>query len=142
MYPYRKKDPPAEKAIPETERNTETGMLLFQVFAAEGAYPVENALVTVTGENGFSEQAVTDESGKTKVFFLSAPDSALSQLPAQGKVYASCSAAVRAAGYLPVVFENIPVFSGITSIQPVSLIPSLGRKQGERVDIVEEEPKL
>ena len=65
----------------------------------------------------------SDNSGKTKVFSLPTPDKNLSMAPdLSQRPYAVYNMLVESDGFLKNIHLNIPVFSGITSIQRSDLI--------------------
>ena len=55
-----------------------------------------------------------------------APDKSLSLSPGSYKPYSTYDISVSADGYLTEYFYDVPVFEGITSLQPVSLKPDVG----------------
>lgn len=108
-------------------QNDQNGRLLGVVTSFNSLYPVENARVTVfRGEyedNDVIDSDRTDQSGKTKVFSLPTPDKSLSMSPDLAETpYAIYNMAVEADGFLTNIHLNIPVFSGITSIQRSDMI--------------------
>ncbi len=124
---------------PKAEMKPETnGNLLAVVTTIRTLYPVSNAKVTVfTGdyENmNVVDYAFTDQSGRTKVFNLPTPQKSLS-LDSTNEVvpYAVYNMLVQADGYVDNVHLNIPVFSGVTSIQGSNVI--LKETAGDNMDI-------
>lgn len=106
----------------------ETGLLSAAVTAVAGIYPVSGARVTVfTGspENmTVLESDTTDNSGKTKQFRLTAPARELSMnAGATAAPYTLYNLLVSADGFLDNIHLNIPIFSGITSVQKSDLLP-------------------
>ncbi len=124
---------PQPKITPQS-----SGKLLAVVTTVRTLYPVPNAKVTVfTGdyENmNVVDTSLTDQSGRTKVFTLPAPSNALSldkdnkQIP-----YAVYNMLVEADGYIDNIHLNIPVFSGVTSIQGSNML--LKETAGANMDI-------
>ncbi len=113
-------------------QNTQTGGLLGVVTSFRSLYPVENAKITVFSGNVDDMKIIdtdfTDRSGRTKVFSLSAPDKNLSMSPDLAETpYSLYNMMVEADGFLKNIHLNIPVFSGITSIQRSDLILSEDR---------------
>ena len=105
----------------------QTGKLLGVITSFNSLYPVENAKVTVfTGEYEdmtVIDTDITDRSGKTKVFSLPTPDKNLSMAPDLAETpYAVYNMLVESDGFLKNIHLNIPVFSGITSVQRSDLI--------------------
>lgn len=104
------------------------GKLVVRVFAASGAVPVPNATVIVrSSQNGAPVQVIgvltTDESGLTTPLSIVTPPLSESFIPGGNQPFSEISAEISADGYLTSVNINIPIYPGITSIQPVSLIP-------------------
>ncbi|MBQ3548040.1 MAG: hypothetical protein IJA44_06170 [Clostridia bacterium] len=115
---------PTPVAPPPTDQ---TGKLLGVITSFNSLYPVENAKVTVfTGEYEnmtVIDTDLTDRSGKTKVFSLPTPDKNLSMAPDLSETpYAVYNMLVESDGFLKNIHLNIPVFSGITSVQRSDLI--------------------
>lgn len=106
---------------------TATGYLSVAVRTAEGAIPIEGALVTVRGEKDGEGDAIasflTDGSGLTPRIFLPTAPRERSTSPGFNVPYATYSVDVSSQGYHSNLYTNIPIFDGITSIQTVNLIP-------------------
>ena len=121
---------PPQNSMPtptSPSQNTQTGGLLGIVTSFRGLYPAENAKVTIfTGDIDnmqIIDSDFTDRSGRTKVFSLSAPDKNLSMSPDLAETpYSLYNMMVEADGFLKNIHLNIPVFSGITSIQRSDMI--------------------
>jgi len=113
-----------------SEKNPSTGLLRFLVFTARSALPVKGAVCKISKNiNGsvltmFS--LVTDESGQTPIVYLPTRPKSESQTPSEDGVppYAVYDAIVSAEGFDNVIYKNIPIFSGILSVQRVAMIPS------------------
>ena len=153
MYPYFQKNIPlhtAESAADPIRRflteNPAFGTLIFQVTGRQGAFPVAGATVTITkaldDRLGISVTVITDENGKTAPISLPAPDRALSQSPNNGIVFAAYQAEITAPNYVTTEIRDLPVFDGITTIQPVSLSPDFGQKTRPPEEIEDKEPDL
>lgn len=106
---------------------TDTGYLIVQAYTARRALPVEGAHVTVSRTlpdgSTLKEIAVTDQNGKTRSIPLPAANPELSQKPGIEHPYITYNIQITADGYIPVRDFNVPLFGGITAIQPVELIP-------------------
>lgn len=112
-----------------------TGYLLVHVATAGGAIPLEGArvdILTYQPESQSEPQTrgdtvaslVSGTDGNTVRIPLSAPPKALSESPnATATPYALYSAVVTLDGYYSQSYAGIPIFDGISSIQPVILIP-------------------
>lgn len=104
------------------------GFLQFDVFTAGGAYPVQNALVTVTKKlpsgSGLVRILFTDRNGRTPTITLPAPSRALSQTPGSTvRPFSEYNVTVRAKGFYTIKDINIPIFAGVKTVQPIDLIP-------------------
>lgn len=103
------------------------GGLVVNATTLRGLYPVPNALVTVfsgsVSDKKIVESGVTDQSGKSELFKLKTEPKADS-LEANGSVpYTSYNLSVQSDGYVEQIAMNVPVFSGVISVQNVDLLP-------------------
>ncbi|MCH5196818.1 MAG: hypothetical protein J1F28_08885 [Oscillospiraceae bacterium] len=116
-------------SVEEFEKNNRgAGTLMFRIFTANEALPVENAVCTVTkvfnGKQHIFYTLLTDESGRTTAVLLPAPSRELSQDPDNRiRPYAAYDAVVSHKGFADVVFRDIPIFDGVNSIQQVGMVP-------------------
>ena len=104
------------------------GTLSVRSYTAGGAIPVSNALVRIHGaeeENRFiSYSLITDEDGMTPIVELPTYSKEFSVIPnPAGKPYSIYNIEILAEGYLPKRISGIPIFSGVYSLLPVSLLP-------------------
>lgn len=108
-----------------------TGYLIVRVSTASGAIPVSEATVAIRSGNGKEwgdKGAVvqilhTDRDGNTPRLALPAPPRTNSTQPGSMVPYASYQIDVSADGYYRQYFTGVPVYDGVTSIQPAALIP-------------------
>lgn len=157
MYPYfQKKQEPTLNSRETTLidplrsfflQNPAYGKLLFQVTGGQGTFPVGDATVVlskkISDRHTFSVTTTTDESGKTDEISLPAPDKSLSQSPGGENVFAVYEALISAVGMHTVSVHDIPVFDGITTIQPVNLTPDLdSERQKQTESVTDTEPNL
>ncbi len=124
---------------------SESGYLKARVFTALGAIPIEGASVKISSADGVTPSVahdlVTDRSGETMTVSLPAPPRSLSNAPGGQVPYALYRIEAYAEGYAPYEALNVPVFSEILSVQPISLIPLAERDDAPTpLPIVEEEP--
>ena len=111
------------------KNNPQTGSLRFQVYAANQAFPVPSARVTVVleleSETRELFDGLTDINGVIDDIVLPAPDRMMSQSPSDSPAlpYSSYTAVVEHPEFAGAKFTDIPVFSGIKSVQGVELIP-------------------
>lgn len=107
------------------------GYLVIHVTTARGSIPVEGAQVTVRnfleepteGRGDVIATLISGTDGNTVILPLDAPPRAQSMKPGNGKPYASYIAEIRMEGYYDQIYSGIPIFDGITAIQPADLIP-------------------
>ena len=154
MYPYFQKNTPIQAAESHSadpirtflSQNPSFGTLIFQVTGGQGAFPVPKASVHISKKLNdslsFSITILTDESGKTIPISLPAPDKKLSQSPNNGIVYAVYQAEVTAEGYIPTEIRDLPIFDGVTTIQPVNLTTDFGQPPNAADEINDKEPDL
>lgn len=132
--------PAPQTETPTPPESSTTGGLLGIVTAIRSLYPVKNAKVTIFTGTYPDMQVVdsdfTDESGRTKIFVLETPEKALS-LEEDNQIipYSSYNMAVEADGYIKNIHLNIPVFSGVTSLQQSNLIleETAGQDKGPQI---------
>ena len=105
----------------------ENGRLIVSVFTAGGAFPIAGATVIIAGNDPENQEVrevrISDISGRTEAVALPAPAATLSQIPGSERPYATYNVEVTKDGYFRHLALNIPVFSGITSVQPAAMIP-------------------
>ena len=114
----------------------EVGYLTVRVSTAGGAIPLENASVNIRGgrvdDSSIIYSLITNSDGLTPTVSLNAPPRSASQTPQdQTPPYAVYNVDVYAKGYTPAFFHNVPIFSGINSVQPAILVPSIENAQYE-----------
>ena len=105
------------------ESTQNIGYLIVNVVTARGAIPVAGAKVTVYDANPPVAVVYTDSAGKSEKLELAAPSRSLSEQPGNVKPYATYLIEVDKEGYYPVTKNDVPIFTGVTSIQPVDLMP-------------------
>lgn len=124
---------------------SESGYLKARVFTALGAIPIEGASVKVSSSDGITPSVahdlITDQSGETKTVSLPAPPRSLSGTPGGPLPYALYRIEAYAEGYAPYEALNVPIFSEILSVQPISLVPLSERDDAPVIPpIIEKEP--
>lgn len=111
---------------PYSADTSSTGRLIGIVTSFNSLFPVEGALVSVwTGDinhQNVIKTLKTDQSGRTEAFVLPAPAADLSLNQSNTLLpYALYNMTVSAEGFVDSVHLNIPVFSGVTSLQTSDL---------------------
>lgn len=109
------------------------GYLVIHVATARGAIPLEGARVSVRNydkELGVPRgdviaSVISGRDGNTPILPLEAPPRSASQAPSTGgsPPYSSYFVEVRLEGYFHQSYAGLVIFDGITSIQPVDMIP-------------------
>lgn len=120
---------PEEWAAQEAyeNRNTAEGFLRVIAAAADSAYPVPDARVTVFTYIGkklhLSYLLKTDENGETPTVPLPAPPADLSQEPENATPFASCDIRIAAKGFFKTQARDVHIFAGVTTRQEFQLVP-------------------
>lgn len=118
------------------------GYLKAFVTTARGALPIANAQVIVTrliDDDELLEQAArTDMSGYSPLFTLPAVSGIYSLSPESIAPFTYYNMYVRADGFYPVLLREIPMYGGITAVQPVDLIPVAEGDDGNRETVITE----
>lgn len=113
------------------------GFLTVNVRTANGALPIEGALVNIyenrdtkngngdiTNANGHLIYSMrTDSFGQTEKVALPTKSAALSMEPGNSRPFFSYNVFASKEGYFDSDVINMPVFQGVTSVQPINLIP-------------------
>ncbi len=103
------------------------GYLRAFITTGKGVLPIPNAQVIITrnvnGEELLEQAARTDNSGYTPIFILPAVSSIYSQTPEAQNPYTFYTIYVRADGFYPTRIREVPLYGGITAMQPIDLIP-------------------
>lgn len=104
------------------------GSLTVKAIIADGALPVQNALISIRGadeENRFVEYSfLTDEDGLTELVALPTPDVQYSLSPSPTEIpYASYDITAMADGFYPISIVGASVFANTHSLQVINMIP-------------------
>ena len=108
-------------------KDSSTGYLVVRVTTANGAIPLEDALVSIRGEaqqdSGVIYSLKTDRDGKTPKVSLPTPKRSLSDTQGGERPYALYNVDVMKKGYIPAYYHSVPVFPDVLSIQPAMMAP-------------------
>lgn len=109
----------------------EKGYIITEVRSRGEALPIAGATVTVSGYEGGVFRVlgvqITDSSGSTSPIGVDTPDREESLFPnPQNQPFSTISIEIDKQGFLTQIFAEVPIFAGITTIQPVQLIPYIG----------------
>lgn len=133
-----------EKSVPSVE--SDYGSLRIEATAGSHAIPVEDALIIITRADKPKEEIVavllTDSSGTTQTIKIPAPAEILSESPSDNTVSAVVNITAYKKGYYEIENRNVPVFTGVTSIQPVNMIPLPINSSERKAVFTEDEPNL
>lgn len=108
--------------------NPETGALRIETYASDRAFAVPSARVMVflplDSGNITLYDGITDISGSSERIVLPAPPRSLSMSPNSGNIlpYSAYTVYIEHPSYVRALFNNVPVFSGIESVQPVQML--------------------
>lgn len=120
-----------------SELGNSTGFILVNVRAGNEATPIVGASVVVTAIDNEKRllvaTGITDISGTVTGITVPAPDKAYSLTPnTDARPYSLFDISVRAKGFFNARSIDVPVFSGITSVQNFNMIPlPIGAKSDE-----------
>ena len=134
---------PAQQTMPMPQMpdaSDDIGKLSAIVTTLRSIYPVNGAQGTVFTGNydniDILVSGLTDESGRSPVFNLPTPSKSLSESPGiSDKPYASYNMLVQADGYIDNIHLNIPVFSGVESVQQSNMMlrETAGENKGPQI---------
>lgn len=107
-----------------------------RAFAANSAYPVENALVIVRSKKSDGTPVTvavleTDESGKTQVITLETPPKSLSLSPGSDiPPYSLYDVEITHPGFYSIITRDVQIYPDTTSILPINMLPlpDIGRQ--------------
>ena len=112
--------------------NDSIGFLVVNARTANGALPIQDALVNIYENvdnggamgNGYLLYTLkTNSLGQTEKIALPTKSAELSTKPGSLRPFSSYNVFVSSPGYFDSDIINVPIFQGITSIQGVNLIP-------------------
>lgn len=120
-----------EKYTDGTSSIAGQGNLIVHVTTARGSIPLEGALVqirnllpeTAPSRGDVLTTRTTNRDGNTPLIPLPAPPRQNTLTPNGGRTYTPYSIDVYLEGYFAQNYWNVPIFDGITAIQPVDMIP-------------------
>lgn len=104
------------------------GMLRIKTFLAEGAIPLQgvNVLIESSEDDGkaIKYSRSTDRDGLTEEIRLPAPSKSLSLSPdPSSRPYSVYNVTASKNGYYTKRITGVPIFSGISSVLPINMIP-------------------
>ena len=128
--PARTESLSTNRSVPTAARQLDdtSGGLQVNVTTLRGLFPVSGAdIVVFTGApqtKTVIERGTSNESGQSGVFKLKTPEKSLSDSAEPATLpYATYNLSVAADGFVERIFMDIPVFSGVVSVQGADLTP-------------------
>lgn len=140
--------PPQTPPAPAAPLPPNYGRLQVQVFQAGEALPIENATVTIFEEGPDGRMTPitvlrTNRSGFTTAITLPTVSASLSLEPGNQHPYTAYTVQVVAPGFFTTKDIHVPVYSGVTSVQPTEMLPLPENYQGDTtITYPESEPNL
>lgn len=137
---------PAESKnqVPSTQLD-DVGYIQIEVVAAEQAYPIPLAIVTITkvvnGVTILNKIVQTDQNGKAPMVKVPAPSRQLSQQPSKVIPYTTYSITVESPLYQSVESRNIQVFGGTVAMQIIEMIPLMEWEKSGDTNVVYDTPE-
>lgn len=117
------------------ENNKSIGYMKVETYKGSLAYPVSGATVIVSKkidqDYSIVTKELTNENGSTKLISLDAESKANSLEENISNPYITYRVEVSKPGYVKKVFDNVPVFEGIITIQSVPMLPDLQNSKSE-----------
>lgn len=114
------------------------GKLIVQTTAASNAIPIQGATVVVrvrddTGKTKILNVLHSNADGRTEPIEIATPSPEISLSPGGiGKPFTEVLLEISADGYYSIVDTHVPIYPGITSIQPAWMIPVPESTNGSR----------
>ena len=106
------------------QENTGRGRLTVTVRSANGALPIEGALVTITSKGAVIGVSTSDESGNTDTLTIPTPPKSASLTPGYvGLPYSTVFIEVDKDGFYSGQYIEVPIFPDVLTVQPVNLLP-------------------
>ncbi len=131
----------------ENELGSSIGFILVNVRTGNEAFAIEGAVVLISaivnGSRLLIASGIADNSGTAPLFEVPVPDASFSQQPySETRPYSLYDISVTAKGFFNARSVDVPVFSGITSIQDFNMIPVplLMKETDETLTIYNQEP--
>ncbi len=120
-----------EISSPQQSIDNKFGYLIIHATTAGGAIPLEGVQILVRSyeQNNPDNKGevlrvlITDRDGNTERIPLPAPPIATSLTPNEAPPYSVYNLEARLEGYYGQSYVALPIFDGITAIQPIQLIP-------------------
>ncbi len=101
------------------------GYITARAYMSSAQIPLENVAVTIVSSDGTAiAMRLTDRSGLTKPIAIPAPEKAESEAPEEnGRPFTDITLYAWKSGFEQVAAQNVQIFSGITTVQNLEMIP-------------------
>ncbi len=103
------------------------GYIMARVYTSEAEIPIEGAVFTVEspmpGDKYLYGVRTTDETGKTSLIPIEAPDAALSKTPGNALPYATVNVRISHPEYATKYITGVQIFAGQVSVQQAPMLP-------------------
>lgn len=137
----------ADNPALESDLGSSIGFILVNVRAGDESFAIEGAVVLISaivnGNRLLIASGIADNSGTAPLFEVPVPDPSYSQEPfSEIRPYSLYDISVTAKGFFNARSVDVPVFSGITSIQNFNMIPVplMMKETDETLTIYNQEP--
>ncbi len=142
-------DNPLSDYIPPAPPETGIAQLRVWVTTARQAVPIEGARVVITKEDGEGEGQLikiltTNQDGNTATVDLPAVPAEYSQKPGYAHPYTLYAIQISKPGYFTVQNNHVPLYGGISTIQPVDMTPlpeEAGLESSQEIVVSESAPE-
>ncbi len=142
-------DDPLSDYIPPAPPETGIAQLRVWVTTARQAVPIEGARVVITKEDGEGEGQLikvltTNQDGNTATVDLPAVPAEYSQKPGYAHPYTLYAIQISKPGYFTIQNNHVPLYGGISTIQPVDMTPlpeEAGLGSSQEIEINESAPE-
>ena len=112
------------------------GNIRIRTYKAQEALPVEGALVKIYGSDEYDRDIayslLTDSDGMTRSLSLPTPSKKYSTAPGAAETpYSVYNIEIVKEGFYPKKIDNVPIFSGISAVLPIEMLPLIYNSSGE-----------
>lgn len=101
------------------------GYITARAYMSSAQIPLENVAVTIVSPDGTAiAMRLTDRSGLTEPIAIPAPEKAESEAPEEnGRPFTDITLYAWKSGFEQVAARNVQIFSGITTVQDLEMVP-------------------
>ena len=102
-----------------------TGYIQVRAYTSNAQYPLRNVAITITSQDGTAiAMRLTNRSGLTEPVAIPTPERSESEQPEEnGRPFTDITIYAWKSGFEQVEARNVQVFSGITTIQDLEMVP-------------------